>query len=90
MFTVGELASIKRLRIEGCTFAEIWWFFPRYDRKDMIEAWWATLRHDSAHAALGEVRMVLAAQECDLPLINGKPAYKVSMDRGRVSYSPMF
>lgn len=89
-FTHAQIADIRRLRRSEARMATICALFPTHTRDEIVEAVWAVVRYDSNTDALTHVNLVLNLQIGGVPLINGKEAWKVTVDRGRVSYAPGF
>lgn len=89
-FTHAQIADIRRLRRSEARMATICALFPTHTRDEIIEGIWAVVRFDTDTEALRHVNWVLAQQSTGCPLINGKEAWKVTADRGRVSYAPGF
>lgn len=90
MFTLANIADIRRLRRGGWRMSSICNLFHFHTREQLVEAMDATLRYQTDHAARDHVNFVLSCQRAGVPMINGKEAWTVTADHGRVSYSPGF
>jgi hypothetical protein len=77
MFTIEEIADVRRLRRSGALMRIICERHDGHSRDEIVEAIDATIRCDTNHSATEHVNHVLEAQANGIPFINGREAILV-------------
>lgn len=74
-FDEYEIGKIRRARKDGLRMRTICFAFQgKHTRDEMVEAIWATMRHQNDSMAAVYVNQVLYQQRQGVPLVNGHPA----------------